>query len=354
MITTFTPSVRSCAGSRCDAGPHAEPRVGGVRADLAPVAPSVEASAWLGRRSATSAGSIAVLFLLTFAFAAPAIAQPGPPDVFTFAVAAEPAMTQGVVYGAVDLVAVEPFERNRPVTGAPYSAEAVTEVTQALSDGNRIERRTSAKIARDGRGRIRREHQAMAVGTLVAEAEATIITISDPVAGTFVTLDSERRTAMQSRMSKPSRTRGVDLGQERVFMTDRMAAMGGTAGVRVGPGVPYAGGSPAPAVSVQTDSLGTQTIEGVRAEGQRTTTTIPPGAIGNQQPIEIVSERWFSPELQVVVLTRRSDPRFGETVYRLTSIMRAEPPATLFQVPPDYRIEEPELKPYVRPKPDGF
>jgi hypothetical protein len=296
-----------------------------------------------------------VLLLAMSTFAAPAFAQLEPPDVFTFAVAAEPAgvMAQGgVVYGGVDLVAVEPFDKGRVVTGAPYSAEAITEVTQPLSDGNRIERRTSAKFARDSRGRIRREHQAMAVGTLVAEAEAIIVTISDPVAGTFVTLDSERRTAMQSKMSKPSRTRSLDVTEERFVMADRMAAIGGTAGVRVGP---YTGGTPAqaPAVSVQTDSLGTQTIEGVRAEGQRTTTTIPPGAIGNQQPIEIVSERWFSPELQVVVLTRRSDPRFGETVYRLTNIVRAEPPATLFQIPPDYRIEQPQVRMF-KPKPDGF
>lgn len=321
------------------------------------------------RRTTTAAAAV----LIALTCAAPASAQlppvdqmellpplppelPQPTNVFTFAVSAEPdgAMTQGnVVYGAVDLVAVEPFDRGRPVTGAPYSAEAITEVTQALQDGNRIERRTTAKIARDSRGRIRREHQAMAVGTLVAEADATIVTISDPIAGTFVTLDDERKTAMQSKMAKPVRARPTDQADDRVVWADRgMGPMGGTAGVRVGP---YTGGSPAsaPALSVQTDSLGTQTIEGVRAEGQRTTTTIPPGAIGNQQPIEIVSERWFSPELQVVVLTRRSDPRFGETVYRLTNIIRAEPPATLFQVPSDYRIEEPQVRMF-KPKPDGF
>jgi hypothetical protein len=80
-------------------------------------------------------------------------------------------------------------------------------------------------------------------------------------------------------------------------------------------------------------------IEGVQAEGARTVVTIPAGTIGNQAPIEIVSERWFSPELGVVVMSRRSDPRFGETTYRLQNIVRGEPSPELFQVPPDYTVE---------------
>jgi len=52
-------------------------------------------------------------------------------------------------------------------------------------------------------------------------------------------------------------------------------------------------------------------IEGVRADGTRTTITIPAGAMGNEQPILIVSERWYSPELQTVVMTKRNDPAYG-------------------------------------------
>ena len=90
----------------------------------------------------------------------------------------------------------------------------------------------------------------------------------------------------------------------------------------------------------KTESLGKRNIEGVVAEGTRTTTTIPAGDMGNDRPIEIVSERWLSPELQTVVMTRNNDPRFGETTYRLTNIVRAEPPRSLFEVPPDYQVKE--------------
>jgi hypothetical protein len=88
------------------------------------------------------------------------------------------------------------------------------------------------------------------------------------------------------------------------------------------------------------EELGKQNIEGVEAEGTRTTVTIPAGEIGNERAIEIVSERWYSPELQLVVMTRHSDPRSGETTYKLTNINRSEPAKSLFEVPADYTIKE--------------
>jgi hypothetical protein len=87
------------------------------------------------------------------------------------------------------------------------------------------------------------------------------------------------------------------------------------------------------------ESLGKQSIEGVEAEGTRTTITIQAGAIGNERAINIVSERWYSPELQIVVMTKHSDPRFGETGFRLTNINRSEPARTLFEVPSDYTLK---------------
>jgi hypothetical protein len=84
--------------------------------------------------------------------------------------------------------------------------------------------------------------------------------------------------------------------------------------------------------------LGTQEINGVSAQGKRTTTTIPANTIGNQQPIVMTSETWFSPELQTVVQSKHDDPRFGETTYSLTNIQKGEPPADLFQVPSDYTV----------------
>ncbi len=101
------------------------------------------------------------------------------------------------------------------------------------------------------------------------------------------------------------------------------------------------------------ESLGTQQIEGVAAEGTRITRTIPAGTIGNEKPIDIVLETWTSTDLHVLVLSKRSDPRFGETVYRLTNVKRGEPDAALFQVPGDFTTQQepPGPKRMRRPEP---
>jgi hypothetical protein len=216
----------------------------------------------------------------------------------------------------VEMLTVEPFEMGDPVERAPFSAEIITEVAQDLPNGNRIERRTPGAVARDSRGRVRREQQLTAIGPVVPEGDVRIITISDPVAGVHYSLDPVRKVAMRSR---PPRMLSVK-----------------PAGPEVGLEAP--GGPERP--DVRTEPLGTKEYEGVRADGTRTIATLRAGAIGNLQPIEILSERWYSPELRVVVYSRRADPRFGETIYRLTNIIRTEPDASLFQVPADYKRED--------------
>ncbi len=92
--------------------------------------------------------------------------------------------------------------------------------------------------------------------------------------------------------------------------------------------------------NVITTSLGTQTINGVQAEGTRVTRTIPAGAIGNANPIVITRERWYSAELQTVIMIKRSDPRMGTTTFQLTNVQKQEPDASLFQVPADYTVKQ--------------
>jgi hypothetical protein len=231
----------------------------------------------------------------------------------------------------VDMFAVEPFEMGEPVEGAPYSADIVSEVTQDLADGNRIERRTTGAVARDSHGRVRREHQLSPIGPVVPEANARMVTISDPVADVHYSLDPVRKVAMRSPSPRVS---GPIKGAVGTMISSDPAGHEFALEVR----------SEAEPPDVTTEQLGTKEIEGVQAEGTRTTTTLPAWAIGNVRPIQIVSERWYSPELHVVVFSRRADPRFGETIYRLTNITRTEPDPSLFQVPADYRHED--VKPF--------
>lgn len=214
------------------------------------------------------------------------------------------------------------------VKGAPYSAEAVTETVQTLTDGNRIRSKTAAVVARDNEGRTRREMGGQERGP------AKVIFINDPVAGANYVLEPDTRTARKLEFAQFHGN-----GAVVQFHTEVEKVLGS---VKQQDDVLIAHHNLIRRASDATppvrESLGKQVIEGVEAEGTRTTITIPAGEIGNELPINIVSEQWYSPELQVLVLTKHSDPRMGETVYRLTRINRGEPDRALFEVPADYTV----------------
>jgi hypothetical protein len=96
--------------------------------------------------------------------------------------------------------------------------------------------------------------------------------------------------------------------------------------------------------STKTESLGKQMVEGVECDGERAVTTIPEGTIGNDRPIETVNETCYSPELKIMILSKRSDPRFGESTYSVTNITRSEPYGELFLPPSDYKLIDGDSK----------
>ena len=100
-----------------------------------------------------------------------------------------------------------------------------------------------------------------------------------------------------------------------------------------------------------TEQLGARSFDGAEAEGTRTTTTIPAGAIGNERPIEIVYERWYSKTLQMIVYSKHTDPRFGEQTYRLDNLRLDEPDRSLFTVPSDFKIVSGPATPFCRRSP---
>ncbi len=210
----------------------------------------------------------------------------------------------------VEILRVEPLDLSAPVVGVPYSAETLTEVMQEFADGNRVERRATGSIARDGSGRIRREQTLAGLGG--SGGEVRIVTIASPAERVQYRLDEGRKIAWRLRLPPP---------------TPRRGALAGRPAFPARPGM-------------KTEQLAPVQFEGVKAEGTRTVIVIPVGSIGNERTIEVVNERWYSPELQTVVQTRRVDPRFGEVTYRLVNIARVEPPAYLFEVPADFTVRE--------------
>jgi hypothetical protein len=232
--------------------------------------------------------------------------------------------TAAVGFGErIELLGFGGLHGGKIVKNAPFTATATSETNQTLVDGNRISRKTQTNLYRDGQGRFRKEVTMPAIGPLAASGHArSFVVISDPVAGASYVLEPDDKIARKlpdfrgkwrDRAGKPGngeRERGLRTFKEKMDQ------------------------------NVQTESLGTQNINGVNAEGTRYTRTIPAGQIGNDKPINVVSERWYSPDLQMVVMSKHSDPRFGDTTYTVTNIQRQEPPASLFSVPSDYTVQQ--------------
>ena len=204
----------------------------------------------------------------------------------------------------IDVLGIQPLEVSAPVMGAPFSAETVTEFVQEFVDGNRMEQRMVGSIARDGLGRVRRELPLGGAGGLL------VVTITVPEEGVQYRLDNPNKIAWRLRMPpvRPDRPAGLPRRPLPVGMT--------------------------------TEPLTASSWEGMKIEGTRTTLVIPANSIGNQRDIDVISERWYSPELQVVVQTYRSDPRMGKSSYKLLKLVRGEPDARLFEIPSGYTIRD--------------
>jgi hypothetical protein len=215
-------------------------------------------------------------------------------------------------FGRGGFIGAELLSAGKVVTGAPYSAQMVTEHIQTLADGNIIHTTTTMNVYRDSQGRTRREATIGAIGPFAGQGTPQkVIFITDPVSGNRYVLNPNTLVARQMPFRAHERS-GLAAGSDRQK-----------------PANP----------NVQTESLGTQAIEGLPAQGTRITRTIAAGQIGNQQPIVTVTERWYSSDLQTDVMRKQVSPEFGQTTLQLTNVVRAEPDASLFQVPSNYTIK---------------
>jgi hypothetical protein len=228
-------------------------------------------------------------------------------------------MPGGHLGSRMKILGFEEMHSGKVVTGAPYTAVGVTETTQTLADGTTINRKIQTNIFRDGQGRVRRETTLPVIGPLVASGKSNpFVMIDDPVAGTAFILHPDTKSAEQLPARHVGKKNSGALRDKFEGHIQQEIAEG----------------------TMKKEDLGTQTINGIVAQGTRYTHTIPAGQIGNDKPIAAVTERWYSADLQVVVKSTRTDPRFGSTSYTLTNVQRQEPAATLFAVPPDYNVQQ--------------
>lgn len=292
------------------------------------------------------------------------------------------------------LMAAGELHRARVVKGAPYCADALTEHVQQLPDGNRIVRSNGGRLCRDADGRTRYDSE-----RATAQGAVRRVFIFDPVAQEAWLLNPDKKLAMkmprpgspQAQLAGPMPTPPADGNSEGWNgYAERMRKWAQALRAKLrGPAAPQAAASaPAADAAVETVvvqgaggrevrveamrisgadapftlpfagaglprgpgevvSLGSKTLEGVRVDGTRTTWTIEAGKIGNEKPIIVTHEVWRSPELMVTVASHHSDPRRGDSDFRLSNLSRAAPSPELFRVPADYSVRElPRLPPH--------
>jgi hypothetical protein len=191
---------------------------------------------------------------------------------------------------------------NRVIKGKPFSATEERHSVQVLGNGTRIESTQSNRLFRDSDGRTRVEDMSGKVA------------IWDAVAGFRVELDPATKVARRGNINLPVQFLGVAVNFQDQVNPARRAS------------------------GEVTESLKAQTINGVMAQGTRVTTTIPRNQIGNDRDIVVITERWVSSDLQMLVKSLNSDPRFGDTTYELTKIVQGPQSASLFEIPPDYTV----------------
>jgi len=198
-----------------------------------------------------------------------------------------------------------------PKPGAPFSAVVVTEWTRLLEDGSTTTMKNHRVVARDSEGRIFQERRYLSPTGDKDETELRALQYSDPVKHEYYDCDVSRRTCLVYRYNRRS---------------------------EVGANLPAKTTLPGGRGTVTREDLGEKTIEGVGAVGSRKTIMINPGEDGYQHAEPTVKEFWYSPQLEVNVVTKRFEPRGGAQNFQLKQVSVDEPSAALFVPPSDYRI----------------
>ena len=202
-----------------------------------------------------------------------------------------------------------------PKAQAPFSLLLQTEWVKTLADGGTITVVNERHIARDSKGRIYQERWYLVPNNGKVESQMTTIQISDPNTHTHYNcfmLEEPKQCVLSTFTPSTS----------AVYKFES----------------PSTGTLPNEAGSTIHDNLGKQLVSGVETIGTRDSVIYNPGVFGNDRKVTVEREFWYSPQLGINLLSRRSDPRFGTQTFSATNLILAEPDAHLFDLPPGFTV----------------
>ena len=214
------------------------------------------------------------------------------------------------------------------ITGAPFSGVVSVQSTTNFADGNRIVRTNTARYFRDGQGRTRTERQGFSVQSLPS-AGGPMVVISDPVSGKRINLLAKLKVATVFKLP----TGGAFPQAPVAPCSDNSSPF-----ALLGMGMAIGAGQLTEA-STATTALGQKSINGVSTTGCRIVKTIPAGVLGNEKPITNTIEQWVSTDLGMIVQLSETSSIGGNVTINLEQVVLAEPDASLFTTPADYRVQ---------------
>jgi TonB family protein len=192
-----------------------------------------------------------------------------------------------------------------PIAKLPFTAKVELETVNQLPDGMLITHKTYNLVARDSLGRTHNEGRKWIDPNTSEEPKLLRVVLYDP------------RTRTRTNL----------------FPLTKIA--------RQWTGSPDAGASPQIAAGkpeISRENIDADIIEGIPVHGTRVSQTYKAGTLGNDRPLTIITEYWYSEELKINLLTKRTDPRFGVQTVHVTELTRQEPDPSLFAISSDYKV----------------
>ena len=199
-----------------------------------------------------------------------------------------------------------------PVPNAPFSAKVDIVSQQKLADGTTDVRTSTAHVARQSSGRIYNELREQVPLGFQGDPQLISSLIYDPA------------THLSTFLSPLTH-----LAHERVLKQAPAPPPGST---------PTSTGASVTDPRLKEEALGTQLVGAVELRGIRKTRTIPAEQSGTGKQLVVIDEYWYSADLSIYMIIKHNDPRTGEQIVAVSDVSRAEPQASLFEVPAKYRV----------------
>jgi hypothetical protein len=199
------------------------------------------------------------------------------------------------------------------VLNAPYSAERHFISLMRSADGTTHRTETRGSEARDSKGRTYSADERLWV-YLGNEQREMLYRIRDPVASTETKWDSSSKEVKVIHWHPGGQDANVSKAIEAWTI-----------------------------LYSTSEKLGVQKLGGFVVEGTRGSYTVTAAQNQNDQPLVVVHESWYCPELKIVILETNDDPRDGTTRKELVNIVRGEPDVTKYRPPSDYVVHDVQI-----------